>query len=80
MGILKAENYQIKELNLEQQESLERNLTLLDSLRNQMMFVQNLETDNAVEETEKSSYVFLMNNQINKLSKLIIENFYEIKQ
>ena len=32
MEILKAENYQIKELNLEQQESLERNLTLLDSL------------------------------------------------
>lgn len=80
MEKLNAENYQIKELNLEQKESLERNLTLLDSLKNQLIFVQNLETDDAIEEDEKSSYVLLINNQINKLSKLIIENFYEIKQ
>lgn len=80
MDKLIAEKYELKELSSEEFESYEKNIKLFDNLTNQLEFVKNLETDGAIEETEKNEYLFIISNQINKLSKMIIDAFYKIKE
>lgn len=74
-----SKDYRVRELNSDDLESYQKNLNLLESLQAQLTFISGLETETAQEEDEKKEYMFIVSTQIGKLSKLIVEAFYELK-